>query len=375
MKRSVLIYIGLSLLGLALLAGGLQAAFLGPAEEWEKSKHNNRATTLVHATVEARSAGAAHCARCHSEQGFRAWLPQLLAGNPGPIAKPDGSAADVPFLTGLELTREKAQPITCTACHGEGFALRVQNTTPLLPAGFAATAVGKGALCMTCHNTRNGRITWNTEDPKRYTAPHASAQTDVIMGKNAFFLDDTGERASAHGVFVRDSCVSCHMTLTKAPHSFRAAENNCANCHGPVVTKEFVQQPITELHKRLKAAIEKRVLAVKEKITTVRAYDPAKATYTPNVAVDGKQITGIDITSVGGQITFILKMADGKEIYSQLGDIKDAPGDPGKVVFATADPIVRAAWNYILIKYDRSMGVHNPTFTREMLLATLRALP
>lgn len=375
MKRSVLVYVGLSLLGLVLLAGGLQAAFLGPTEEWEKSKHNNKATTLVHATVEARGAGAAHCARCHSEQGFRAWLPQLLQGNVGNITKPDGSAADVPFLQGLGLTQAQAQPITCTACHGEGFALRVQNSTPLLPAGFAATAVGKGALCMTCHNTRNGRITWNAEDPKRYTSPHQAAEADVIMGKNSFFLDDTGERAAAHAVFVRDACVSCHMTLTKEPHTFKPSDNTCTNCHGPAMVKEFVQQSTDELLKRVKAAIEKRVLAVKEKITTVRAYDPAKGTFTPNVAVDGKQIVGIDITSAGGQITFILKLADGKEVYSQLGDIKDAPGDPGKVIFATADPIVRAAWNYLLIKYDGTRGVHNPTFTRDVLLATLKALP
>lgn len=374
MRRSTWVYIGLSLLGLVLLAGGLQAA-LGPADEWAKSKHNNKATTLVHATVEARGTAAAHCARCHSEQGFRAWLPQLLAGNIGPITKPDGSAADVPFLQGLGLTQAQAQPITCTTCHGEGFALRVQNSTPLLPAGFAATAVGDGALCMTCHNTRNGRIAWNTDDPKRYTSPHNAAEADVIMGKNAFFVDDTGERASAHAVFVRDSCVTCHMTLNKEPHTFKAADNSCISCHGPAMTKEFVQKPTEELLKQVRAAIEKRVLAVKEKIVAVRAYDPEKGTFTPNVTVDGKQIVGIDITSVGGQIALILKLADKKEIYSQLGDIKDAPGDAGKVIFATADPIVRAAWNYLLIKYDGTGGVHNPSFTREVLLATLKALP
>ena len=30
------------------------------------------------------------------------------------------------------------------------------GNTPLLPAGFQANGVGRGALCITCHNSRNG---------------------------------------------------------------------------------------------------------------------------------------------------------------------------------------------------------------------------
>lgn len=43
-------------------------------------------------------------------------------------------------------------------------------------------------------------------------------------------------------------------------------------------------------------------------------------------------------------------------------------------VFATSDPLVRAGWNYWLIEGDDSFGVHNPRFTRAVLLATLDAL-
>lgn len=45
-------------------------------------------------------------------------------------------------------------------------------------------------------------------------------------------------------------------------------------------------------------------------------------------------------------------------------------------VLAVRDRIktVRAAWNYILVKYDGSKGVHNPTYTRALLLATVEAL-
>ena len=48
--------------------------------------------------------------------------------------------------------------------------------------------------------------------------------------------------------------------------------------------------------------------------------------------------------------------------------------EKGQPVFPTKDPIVRASWNYLLLENDGSKGVHNPTFTRAVLLATLNAL-
>jgi len=343
-----------------------------PAAEWQRSKHANRAAAVAEATVENRGTTAAHCGRCHSEQGFIAWVPQLLAGDPGYIKKPDGSAADVAYLQSLGLTVDRVQPITCRACHGDDFEPRIQDYTPMLPAGFDAWAVGKGALCMTCHNTRNGRIQWDTADPGRYTAPHESAQADVIMGKNSFFLNDTVNGASPHALFTGDSCVTCHLTLGKNGHTFEPSETVCANCHGPSMTIQFVQKPIETLLEQVKAAIERRVLAVREQIGFVRRWDPATGQYS-DFSLDGKQIAKVaEILSIQGQISFRFTLADGTEVYARAGEIWDKPG--GQRVFATSDPIIRACWNYLLIEHDGSLGVHNPSFARDVLLATLRAL-
>lgn len=204
---------------LALLALGLMVALSNKEaiqKEWEQSAHNNGvmgAKTLSVATVEARAEGAAHCARCHSEQGFIAWLDQLKKGNPGNLVGPDGKPATVDYLKSLGLTRDQVKPVTCKACHDEDGDLRLANDTPMLPSGFKATAVGNAALCITCHNTRNGRITWNAEDPGRYTYPHASSQGDVILGKNAFFVDDTREWPNPHAFFTGNACSTCHMSL------------------------------------------------------------------------------------------------------------------------------------------------------------------
>lgn len=368
-------YASLLLFGLLAIAGGIEAVSPqgNPRAEWAKSKHANQDRALEVATVEARGAGANHCGRCHSQQGFVAWLPQLFMGDSGVLKKPDGSAADVPYLTSLGLTRDQVQPITCTTCHGTDFALRVQDSTPMLPAGFDAIGVGKGALCMTCHNTRNGRIQWDATDAGRYTAPHQAAEADVLMGKNSFFVNDTINGASPHALFTGDSCVTCHYTQGKEGHTFRPADDSCVSCHGPAMTKEFVQKPTEGLMAQLKTAIERRVLAVRERIAVVRAYDPATGRFTDNFALDGKQISALaDILSIAGQISFQFRLADGRDVYTQLGEIRVAPG--GDRVFATSDPVVRAAWNYLLIKHDGTKGVHNPSFTRQVLVSTINAL-
>jgi len=364
--------IGFLVLVLCLAIVGSTAA-QSPTAQWQKSKHANKELAVEDATWEGRQANAAHCGRCHSEQGFKAWVPQLLRGDSGLIKKPDGTAADEAFIKSLGLTKNQVKPTTCAACHSQGSALRIQDNIISLPNGLTVSAVGKGALCMACHNTRNGRVAWDTPDPKRYTGPHEAAQADVILGKNVFFYNDTGETASPHAVFTGDSCVACHKQLGKEGHTFKAGK--CAGCHGVKIKEEFVQDGTVELLKQLEAAIEKKILASKEKIVCVTSWNLKTDQDTPNTAIDGKQIKDVKIpTSIHGQISLKFIMQDGKEVYSQFGNIKDACGDQGKPVFATSDPVVRALWNYLLFEYDGSKGVHNPAFTRNVLIATINAI-
>jgi cytochrome c553 len=372
MKKTI--YFGFLVLVISFFFPGFTAA-QNPSAEWQKSKHAIKELAVHEATWEGRQANAAHCGRCHSEQGFKAWLPQLLKGDPGLIKKPDGSAADEAFIKSIGLTKDQVKPTTCATCHSQGSALRIQNNIPLLPNGLAISAVGKGALCMSCHNTRNGRIAWDSPDPKRYTGPHEAAQTDVIMGKNVFFYNDTGDTASPHAVFTGDSCVTCHKQLGKGKggHTFKPGE--CSDCHGVKFKETFVQNGTVLLLKQLEKAIEKKALTAKEKIACVTSWDPKTDKDTPNTAIDGRQIKAVEIPiGIHGQIALKFILQDGKGVYSQIGNIKEACGDQGKPVFATSDPLVRALWNYLLFEYDGSKGVHNPTFTRNVLNTTINTI-
>ena len=372
MKKAT--YLGFLVCMLCLLVVSLASA-QSPSADWKKSKHANRDLAVVDATWEERQENTAHCARCHAEQGFKAWLPQLMKGDPGLFKKPDGSKADEAYIKSLGLTKDKVQPTTCLTCHPKtgSSALLIKDNIPLLPNGLSVRAVGKGALCMACHNTRNGRIVWNNPDPKRYTQPHDAAQTDVIFGKNVYFYDDTGDTESPHAVATGNSCVSCHKELGKGGHSFKAG--GCTGCHGQKMKESFVEAGTTELLKQLAAAIEKKILAAKDRIACVTSWDPKTDKDTPNTAIDGKRIKAVEIPmGIHGQISLKFILDDGKVVYSQMGNVKDACGEQGKPVFATSDPVVRALWNYLLVWYDGSKGVHNPKFTRNVLITTINVI-
>jgi cytochrome c553 len=343
---------------------------------WEGSKHNNVLTTLAEATVEQRQATAAHCGRCHSDQGFRAWLPQLLRGDPGNIKGPDGQAATVEHLKTLGLTKASAQPVTCTTCHTENGGLRLKDSTPMLPSGFAATAVGDGALCMTCHNTRNGRVQWDTQDPKRYTGPHEAAQADMLLAKNFFFINDTGDRTSPHAKFTNGSCTTCHMSLNESDvsHSVKPPPDACQSCHGKDMNKEFVARPTRYLLGQVRAGLLKQMIDATRNLKVVKSYDEA-TDKDSDVQINGRLIVALDdVTTVHGQLAVKYTLNDGTSMVTLLSEFREAPAPAGKQVFLTSSVVVRAAWNYMMVKYDGSNGVHNPSFSREALLATIIAL-
>jgi cytochrome c553 len=343
---------------------------------WETSAHNNIKTTLAEATVEQRQATAAHCARCHSDQGFRAWLPQMQKGDPGNIKGPDGKAATVEHLKSLGLTKADAKPVTCTTCHTENGGLRLKDSTPMLPSGFAVTAVGDGALCMTCHNTRNGRVQWDTTDPKRYTGPHEAAQADMIMAKNFFFINDTLDRTSPHAKFTNGSCTTCHMSLNEpeVSHSVKIPAQACQSCHGKDMNKEYVARPTRYLLGQLREAMFKQIQVSAATLSVVKSYDES-TDKDSDLFLAGRSIQSLeDVTTVHGQLALKVKLSDGTVFTSLISEFREAPAPDGHQIFPTEHLVVRAAWNYMMVKYDKSNGVHNPSFSREVLLATINAL-
>ncbi|HET7786118.1 MAG TPA: cytochrome c3 family protein [Myxococcales bacterium] len=382
--------------------------------------HANRSGTSFAAGPTGLNAS---CGRCHSAQGYTLYAGLL---NQGKVA-----ISSVPAALLAAVTPANVEPVTCVACHDPHDAsnpnqLRFFGDTPNLPSGFAGHGMGKGALCLTCHNSRNGaqtgsdQLTWLHEDgepynggnPTGYSAPHQAAQGDVFTGHNAYFMGSSLPMTSSHAA-VQDTCVGCHMTLqpkgylshgapARSGHLFRIEKADqqalCANCHGSTVDGAGIQGQVESQLSRLAAAmgnaVKARVNGFPGGLVRVRAWDSATDLYSStsasNLVLDvvANPVTSVDVEEVHGQIGFVLHFATpvvvpfvdaagnpapSKALTSfgvQMGAIKDNQATPA-AVYSLSGNLVRAGWNYFLVEGDQSMGLHNPSFVTAVLNATL----
>jgi len=361
------------------------------------------------------AAPRASCNRCHSGQGFVQYLKQLtgtlttptgtpIAGSyPGNLVDPATSPlADggVLYLQGLGITANKVQPVTCAVCHEpHGTGLRVEGETPMLPAGFKVSGAGAGAICFVCHNSRNGARSdalngvytnnGNPGTPVSVTsigAPHEAAQGDVLAGRNAFFVG--AFNPSAH-LAVEDTCVGCHMRIfptgltgTNTNHTWKLDSTSCASCHGGVrapVDGEAVQAQFHDALAEVGAALD----AVGQ--ATVRNLFYKGSSRTVQVPADA---TAVFVTgrSPGFVLTFSTPIenpnaASGTVLTlgttgspAGLGNFYTDPGVTLKAFDVLKGTFAKANWNYELVAVDGSRGVHNPSFTFDVLSGTLSAL-
>ena len=392
-----------------------EAPYQEKSSEWAMSGHSNLDLARLQATTESRNTTAGHCGRCHSAQGFVAYAEQLEAGfsgtiqcvtaaNPTPHDCVSNNTADLAFLNGLGLTDAQVEPQTCSSCHvahgnDHPAQLRLYDSVALLPGGYGVSGVGKGALCMACHNTRNGAHGDNAGLPTSYSAPHTAAQTDMLMGQNGYFVG--AFNTSMHSA-VSDTCVGCHMqapaTPTYSGHGFVVDNDLCVSCHSPLVDGYGLQAQVEEALEEVEAAIAERVISefITPEINTVgtwyiRAWDPATGlfststttasdvalTETPNSATlvepNGEigllfdLSTPVTVTWTDGSVTTTTS------IGVRLGDLRNA-GTGGTSLVPTSDPIVRAAWNWFLVEGDDSMGLHNPAYAFDLLEGALENL-
>jgi hypothetical protein len=361
----------------------------GRFQQWQESGHGQYDVAIGEGVASNGTGTLANtgCAGCHSAQGFLVYLKQLQSG------------LDSRTIPAFPLTSQTVHPVTCQVCHdphAEGTTsgepnnttVRVMDNTPKLPGGFTATGVGRGAICIVCHNSRNGeKVTGagnatlhQDGDPNwgsltTYSGPHEACQGDVLMGYNAYFVGN-GIYRSPHSLIV-DTCTNCHMEQTPPPpllsyalggsnHNFEASINVCVNCHS---TNEA-------LGPMLQATVKSELELLQDSIST--------AIVTRNTVTDfrgngtGCIITGVaDLGSrgsvhvtIGNLATATTCTAGPSEAFSaSLGSmlgIRICTAAITTDCLAT-DDLAKALWNFYLIEQDVSLGVHNPDFTFQVI--------
>ena len=375
----------------------------GRYQEWRESGHGDFETAIGEGFSGTPPTIRADCAGCHTGQGFVPFVAQLQGGNPLRTLTP----ASIALLNAAGVTRDTVQPITCVTCHtphdagkqpglvGNVVKLRGDyqsggawdGNTPLLPSGFQANGVGRGALCITCHNSRNGGSGTTValhEDGNpifgnftSYSAPHEAAQGDVLMGRNAYFFG-TGQigQRSKHSLLA-DACVTCHLQKTPADPAFGvglttsgAGTNHsfgiitsptltveeqvnalCKQCHGDF-EGTGVQKTFETAYNNMIKEVQNAILRVK--FGSTGAIPPG----TTLVFIPGRS----PAVSVNG--------AANQTLASYLAN---APGTPATGPIPASGfqiDLGKANWNATLVEVDQSKGVHNPGFSLDVIQAT-----
>ncbi len=378
-------------------------------QQWQLSGHANYELAIDEG-VDEDTGFARSCVLCHTANGFIEW--SKLDFNPD-SATEDAVIAAVNSSVVVSL-EDEIHPQTCPACHNphnpgsesgdpSNATVRVSGSTSELRAGFTAAGVGRGAVCMTCHNTRRGLR--NDQDAFVFPgarSPHAGAQTDVLMGQNAYFVD-VGVR-SPHS-FLTDTCATCHMEATPPPdllaynlggtnHTFFASIDICADCHISIEGEDIqaaVEAELSSIGDVIEDAVETMVntrlgvgfsngitLDNAENVDTEVSSDvviPAGNTITADGFGSSGGRQSIEITTAGTTYLVQLRRIEITESGEEVFEV-DCPGDPPVCNETTeqAQIAVKAGWNWLLVDDDKSRGVHNPRYVFNVLGETLSAL-
>lgn len=268
-----------------------------------------------HARVIAFAAAEEECVRCHDGEGF-------AEGVEDPA----------------ELDRDWVVSTDCRACHtGRGTEIASDGSVDI--ASAEGLEGGMGALCMECHNARRAP---NPEPGERLSSPHYGPQADVLFATGGMPIDGAEYMTDHPHQEIEDSCVSCHMLTPEdgalPSHTFKVDDYDQAcesgECHGDAVGPD----------------------------------EEAQADYDGDGDVEayGDEIDGL-MEALAGAIS---ESVEGT-FTSESGQIVFKDSSDTTVTPSTAQ--YSAAWNYLLLKNDKSQGIHNPVFTVSVLQETYSA--
>ena len=290
------------------------------SEEWLLTGHANTGYPLNYAGPRDG------CQPCHSGNGFM----QHLTDNPYTPQADEEAGEEVKLPTTID----------CATCHiGPGQEmLKTGMTEGYVPFVDGAYDAGKeSALCISCHNGRRDTADmyeqWASGEGKPTAYPHYDAGA-LYSGIGGMEYPDVEYRNTiGHQI---PGCVGCHMPFTDegyVSHNFSMdiadIEASCGSCHSNL--SDFyvggnLQAQLDELLEEL--------------------HEAAVA------AVDGAEAIGMS------RLTF---------------PFVDAEGETVDLDNVSTEAFV-AAYNYYLVKTDKSGGIHNPKYAISLLEESLKKL-
>jgi len=259
-------------------------------------------------------ANRSNCIQCHTSQGYIDNIAGKTLSTTGTVANP---------------TYPGKQTISCTTCHdkhstfdfandGYDFALR-QALRPVTLIADATKAINMGSsnTCVNCHQPRGVVPTTATIALNNRFGPHHGPQSTLLEGlQGALIVGSTPYPVpGVAGHRTGASCTSCHM-----------GEPSSATAHDGLHSWHVTNKACLSCHSTVP--------------TAVTGYAADMATL-QSLLVD----KGIWNTTTDAFNTITVPKIQGE-----------------------------AAWNFILLKEDRSNGIHNPAYAKALLKNSIEAV-
>ncbi len=334
--------------------------------QWTSSGHANTGRNNLH------TAENADCVKCHTGQGF---VEVTVRGN-APVF-PNAATKDKP--ANLMVPTDQP-PISCVTCHdphtatfpnepreGHSLQLRMKGNVQM-PNGTTVDAEF-GAVCVTCHaDRRTVEYMQAFLDGKQARGVHDNTQADVLYGTGAITYGEA-LRTSGHAN-APEACVTCHMAANpvmdpgKDGQAGTRDDVKAQNVGGHSWNMEakytglFQGKQVTDQTVENTGACNAKGCHAGSPLTTFN--QPAQGDWDGNGKTEGIQ------TEIQG----LLKVVADRLPKDQTGAVI-ASGINDK---NTTREQRQALWNYWLVNNDGSKGIHNPSFTVQLLQKTYKHL-
>jgi hypothetical protein len=349
--------------------------FNGVVDQWRFSNHSH---------PQKNDIGGGACGNCHAIDGLeqRVANKYVVAGDAGPATNvplghmsyktSSGAISEIGYGGATAIGR-----IHCSTCHdfnattdphvtGKYLAgqapLRIPGgvndsvilektagTSPLEPAG-QSLAYRSGNVCVFCHKSRKDvalYITASNALSSIHWGPHEGPQADVYSGKGGYHFAGAAYASSAHAT-VSNACVSCHMqpvagNANVPDHTMKPKIAFCKTCHTQYTGTTFDIQGGQSL---VRNALEELQAALNTAGMLSRS---ETAPYAPLGADD---------------------LTDGQ---FHLDHVRPGSGPAGTNLNANS-PTAGALYNYLIIARSKDLGVHNPTYAKQLLWDSIKQI-
>jgi hypothetical protein len=328
------------------------------------TRHYKGTEWLVSRHALTTGPSSVNCLPCHSADGF---IDRRSPANTNyaVVATPNATFA----------------PISCQACHephgdtvpaDNPHLIRVSGAVKM-PDGTVVTNAGEGAVCLECHQNRNGSATNQLVNyPIGKTTwfggssfgAHDNPQGDMIEGINAMTYGQAIP-SSAHRYAVTNLCVGCHMqtvnqyigTTTNKDPAFLLAGGHTFN-----MTYNVVTNGVTNTVDKVDVCVQCH--------GQIASFDMPREDYNGDGVIEGVQ------TEVQHLLDKLSTMLPNSTYQANSNNYVADGLVKASISYKTNWPakFLKAGYNWQFVTMDGSLGVHNAAFAVGLLKASIADL-